>query len=240
MLEINNLSLLKKEKQILKGLTFNIPRNRVTMLLGKSGSGKSTLLRCIAQLEKQYLGAICYQKTPLNQFSPKQLGQTVGFISQSFPLFPHMNVLDNCASVLRILFKTSKNIAENKAREVLHLFDMEAFKFSFPHHLSGGQQQRVCIARALMLKPDFLLFDEPTSALDPENTDRFIDVIEELLQKETGVVIASQDMNLSSKLLDLSYFLEEGRFIEKYNVEDGKPLLYDSEIGRFLLKNSIC
>lgn len=234
MLKIKNLFCTKSRKEILKGLSLNISKNRVTLLLGKSGSGKTTLLRCIAQLETQYQGEISYQGQSINQLSPKQRCQIIGFISQSFPLFPHMNILNNCANALRVLFGIKKKEAYAQVREILHRLDIEKLALSMPSQLSGGQQQRAAIARALVLNPSFLLFDEPTSALDPENAELFTQVIRNLLKAGTGVIIASHDMNLASKLLDVVYFLEEGRFAENYDAQAGKPLLKEGKINQFL------
>jgi len=234
MLEIKNLSFTKTGKEILKGLSLNIPKNRVTLLLGKSGSGKTTLLRCIAQLETQYHGEISYQGRPINQLSPKERSQIIGFISQSFSLFPHKNILDNCALALRVLFGTEKKEAYAEVKKILRLLDIEKLALSLPSQLSGGQQQRAAIARALVLNPSFLLFDEPTSALDPENTELFTEVIRNLLKAGTGVIIASHDMKLASKLLDVAYFLEEGLFAESYDAQIGVPLPSGGKINQFL------
>lgn len=234
MLKINNLSLRKSNNQILKGLSLAIPKNRVTLLLGKSGSGKTTLLRCIAQLETRYLGEISYQGWSINELSSKQRCQIIGYISQSFTLFPHMNVLDNCANALRVLFGIKKNEAYERVNTFLRLLDIEKLVLSMPGQLSGGQQQRVAIARALVLKPSFLLFDEPTSALDPENTELFMQVIRKLQEGGTGIIIASHDMYLASKFLDVAYFLEEGVFTESYDAQDGVPLHKEGRIQQFL------
>lgn len=238
MLGIKNLSLKKVSNRqaitILKELTFCIPQNRVTLLLGKSGSGKTTLLRCIAQLDRQYQGEISYQDTPVSQLSPKQRSGLIGFIAQSFALFPHMNVLDNCTVALRMLIGMKKEDAYARARDTLRQLDIEQLALAMPRQLSGGQQQRVAIARALLLKPSFLLFDEPTSALDPENRELFVKIVQELVKTGTGVVIASQDMNLASKLLDLVYFLEEGAFAENYDREDEVRMKSSGRISRFL------
>lgn len=217
MLKIKNISCTKQGKQILKNLSLEIPKNRVTLLLGKSGSGKSTLLRCIAQLETQYQGEISYQDQNMKELLPKDRSQIIGYLSQSYSLFPHMNILDNCANAPRLLFGLNKKDAYTQVQKTLQLLDMENLSLSMPSQLSGGQQQRAAIARALLLKPSFLLFDEPTSALDPENTERFTQVIRNLVKSGTGVVIASHDMNLVSHLMDIVYFLEEGQF-KKYLV----------------------
>ncbi len=234
MLKIKNLSCTKMGKEILKNLYLNIPKNRAALLLGKSGSGKTTLLRCIAQLETQYQGEISYQGQPLNKLSPKERCQILGFISQSFPLFPHMNILDNCAKALRVLFRIPKKEAYAQVKGILHLLDIEKLALSMPSQLSGGQQQRAAIARALVLNPSFLLFDEPTSALDPENTELFTQVVRNLLKAGTGVIIASHDMKLASKLLDVAYFLEGGLFAESYDAQAGEPLCKEGKISQFL------
>lgn len=234
MLTIKNLSCTKSDQEILKNLCLNIPKNRASLLLGKSGSGKTTLLRCIAQLEMQYQGEISYQGQSLNKLPPKERCQIIGFISQSFPLFPHMNVLDNCAKPLRVLLKIPKKEAYAQIKEILRLLDIEKLALCMPSQLSGGQQQRVAIARALALNPCFLLFDEPTSALDPENTELFVQVIQNLLQAGTGVIIASHDMKLACKLLDVAYFLEGGLFVESYDAKRGEPLLKEGKINQFL------
>lgn len=179
-------------------------------------------------------GEISYQDQPINQLSSKQRCQIIGFISQSFPLFPHMNILDNCANALRVLFRTPKKEAYIQVKETLRLLDIEQLASSMPSQLSGGQQQRAAIARALVLNPYFLLFDEPTSALDPENTERFTQIIRNLLKAGTGVIIASHDMNLASKLLDTVYFLEGGVFVESYDAQSGEPLPREGKIKQFL------
>lgn len=238
MLKIKNLSCIKGQKTILKELSLNISKNRVTLLLGKSGSGKTTLLRCIAQLETHYEGEISYQEQLINKLSPKQRCQMMGFIAQSFPLFPHMNILDNCAHALRVLFGTAKKEAYNQTKELLHLLDIEKLALSMPSQLSGGEQQRTAIARALVLNPSFLLFDEPTSALDPENRERFSQIVLRLVKAGKGVIIASHDMHLASQLLDVAYFLEEGLFAESYDVQAKEPLLAKGKINQFLSKKT--
>jgi ABC-type polar amino acid transport system ATPase subunit len=234
MLKINHLSCIKPGKEILKGLSLNIPKNRVTLLLGKSGSGKTTLLRCIAQLETQYQGEISFLGQSINKLSPKQRCQIIGYISQSYPLYPHMNVLDNCANALMVILGTKKQEAYGQVRKILSLFEIENLSLSMPSCLSGGQRQRVAIARAMALHPSFLLFDEPTSALDPENRELFIQVVRNLLKAGTGVIISSHDMNLASRLLDIAYFLEDGRFLECYDAEKEESILSKEKMRIFL------
>jgi ABC-type polar amino acid transport system ATPase subunit len=228
MLKVNKLSLSK----ILREISLELPENRVTLLLGKSGSGKTSLLRCIAQLEKEYSGEILYQGQKLSAMSPQQRCRVLGFVPQSFALFPHMTIMDNCAWSLRLQGESKESVYQT-VQKTLDSLDMGKFASRRPHELSGGQQQRAAIARALVLNPPFLLFDEPTSALDPENTDLFIEILREC--KEKGIVIASQDMAFASKVLDRAFFLENGCLIEHY---DGAGPL-SLKLGQFLDKELV-
>lgn len=232
MLKIKKVSLEKSRGKILHAISLEVPQKRITLLLGKSGSGKTSLLRCMAQLEKGYEGEILHGDRNLSAMAPKERCRILGFVPQSFALFPHMNVRDNCAQPLW-LSGEAKEIAYKKAEEALCSLDMEKYADRRPQELSGGQQQRAAIARALVLNPSFLLFDEPTSALDPENTDLFIKILEQLQQAGKGLIIASQDMAFAAKILDRAFFLEEGVLCEEHDV--AQPLSPESKLGQFLL-----
>lgn len=216
MLKVKKLTLAKKKKQILSGIEFEIPRSAVTLLLGKSGSGKTSLLRCLAQLESRYVGEIDYAGASVKELAPKERCRLIGFVSQSYALFPHMTALDNCTQPLTLL-GYSKKEAQEKAKAHFAFLGIEGLAGSYPHELSGGQQQRVAIARALGLDPLFLLLDEPTSALDPENTERLIEILKRLQQSGKGIVIASQDMSFASKIFDRAILIEEGSVVELAN-----------------------
>ena len=218
MLEVKNLSVVKRKK-ILNDISLSAPPGRVTLLLGKSGSGKTTLLRCLAQLEKKYSGEIHYG------------GQSIGFVPQSYALFPHMNVLDNCAQPLSLT--VGKQPAREAAVKMLGVFEMEGYATAYPHELSGGQQQRVAIARSLMLGPSMILLDEPTSSLDPKNTDLLIGVIHRLKSEGKGLVISSQDMGFAAKVIDRAYFLENGLIEEAYDSNETSS--FPNKINAFLV-----
>ncbi len=230
MLKIKKLSL----GNILREISLEIPEKRITLLLGKSGSGKTTLLRCIAHLEKEYTGEIEYLGQKLSSLSPQERCRVLGFVPQSFALFPHMTILDNCAQSLRLQGE-SKESAYEKTLKMLDSLDMGKFANRKPHELSGGQQQRAAIARALVLDPAYLLFDEPTSALDPENTELLIGILQEF--KGKGILIASQDMAFASKILDRAFFMENGSLIEHYDRSEHFSL--ESRLGRFLDKELV-
>lgn len=237
MLKLEQVNLKAGEHSILQDVSINLFKGSITLLLGKSGCGKTSLLRCIAQLNRNYTGKITLNTEDVSALPPKKRGQLIGFVPQSYALFPHMNVRDNCAFALHKLHHQTKDEAYAKADEVLDSLDMLAYAKKTPPELSGGQQQRVSIARALALDPAFLLFDEPTSALDPENTDLFIGIIKKLSCQGTGLVISSQDMAFSDKVLDRAYFMEKGEIVETHNAaaEKQEPAPErSSKLGQFL------
>lgn len=238
MLKITDLNLSKKRKSetthILKDITITIPDERITLFLGKSGSGKTSLLRCIAQLEQEYTGTISFGDKNLAKLSNLEKSGIVGFLPQNFPLFPHMNVIKNCSFALRKLMKYPKKAAYEKAEEMLTALSMEKHLDKYPHELSGGQQQRVAIARALSLNPKFLCFDEPTSALDPENSDNFMEILNSLSKTGAGIVISSQDMHFSRKVLDYAIFLEHGRIVETLDKEGKSKVASAKRLLTFL------
>ncbi len=220
MLALKNVSLKKGKKIVLKDVSLDIPLGRTTLLLGKSGSGKTSLLRCMAQLEKGYAGEVAYKDERLEGMPAKRRAQTLGFVPQSYALFPHMNVLENCAEPLALVTACTRQEARNEAEKTLADLGMQPYLGARISELSGGQQQRVAIARALLFKPAFLLFDEPTSALDPENTELFIQIVKQLVREEKGIVVSSQDMGFAKSLLDRVCFLEEGVLLEDFTKEE--------------------
>lgn len=213
MLEVE-IALIKKKKTILAPLRCTFASNQTTLLLGKSGSGKTSLLRCLAQIESSYMGQISFRGTHLKQLLPKERCRLIGFVPQSYALFPQMTALENCMHPLRKILGYSKEQAGEKARELFAYLDIEKCMFAYPQQLSGGQQQRVAIARALGLDPLFLLLDEPTSALDPENTQRLVEILNKLKNTGKGIIASSQDMAFASSALDRALFLEEGTIAE--------------------------
>jgi ABC-type polar amino acid transport system ATPase subunit len=238
MFVANGLSLSKTRKgirhQILKNIDFQAARGRITLLLGKSGCGKTSLLRCLAQIETEYEGEILIDGLKVNALSAQERCQSVGFVSQSYALFPFMSVLDNCAHPLRTVLGVSKNRAYEMVESQSASLEVGPLLHHYPHELSGGQQQRAAILRALLLNPNYLLLDEPTSALDPLNTNLLIKILRELTRTGKGIIISSQDMHFAQKIHDYTYYLEHGALSSFHDTQRHPPLAKDSQLWQFL------
>jgi len=153
----------------LRGVTFNVRRGEVVVIIGPSGSGKSTLLRCINHLEKPDRGRIIVDGIPVTdeKVNIDKVREEVGMVFQLFNLFPHLTVLENITLAQRIVRRRSREEAERIAHDLLAKVGIPEKADAYPHQLSGGQKQRVAIARALAMQPKIMMFCEPTSALDP-------------------------------------------------------------------------
>ena len=208
------------EREILKGISFDIHRGDVTCIIGPSGSGKSTLIRCVNFLEHPTGGHIEYRGTYVMQaFKKLPLYRTkVGMVFQSFNLFNNMTVLENCmVGQVKVLGK-NKEEAKATALKYLKHVGMDSYVNAKPHQLSGGQKQRVAIARALALEPEVLLMDEPTSALDPEMVGEVLRVIRDLAKEGFTMVIVTHEMAFARDVSNRVIFIDQGVI-----AEEGEP-----------------
>lgn len=205
------------EREILKGISFDIHRGDVTCIIGPSGSGKSTLIRCVNFLEHPTGGHIEYRGTDVMQaFKKLPLYRTkVGMVFQSFNLFNNMTVLENCmVGQVKVLGK-NKEEAKATALKYLKHVGMDSYVNAKPHQLSGGQKQRVAIARALALEPEVLLMDEPTSALDPEMVGEVLRVIRNLAKEGFTMVIVTHEMAFARDVSNRVIFIDQGVIAEQ-------------------------
>ena len=205
------------EREILKGISFDIHRGDVTCIIGPSGSGKSTLIRCVNFLEHPTGGHIEYRGQDVMQaFKKLPLYRTkVGMVFQSFNLFNNMTVLENCmVGQVKVLGK-NKEEAKATALKYLKHVGMDSYVNAKPHQLSGGQKQRVAIARALALEPEVLLMDEPTSALDPEMVGEVLRVIRDLAKEGFTMVIVTHEMAFARDVSNRVIFIDQGVIAEQ-------------------------
>ncbi len=220
ILRIIDLHKSFDETDVLKGISLDIRKGEVVVVLGPSGSGKSTMLRCLNRLEEPTSGQIvfegqdiCTPKTDVNDVRKR-----MGMVFQQFNLFPHLDALHNVMVAQQKVLKRSKAEAEQIARRQLDRVGLADRTDYFPDELSGGQQQRVAIARALAMDPHVMLFDEATSALDPELVRGVLDVMRELAQGGMTMVVVTHEMGFARDVADRVVFMEDG-----YIVEQGSP-----------------
>ena len=153
----------------LDGVSTDIRKGEVVVVIGPSGSGKSTFLRCLNLLETPTDGTILFNGSDITdkKANINIHRQKMGMVFQHFNLFPHMTILKNMTLAPCSLLKKSQLEAEAKAMSLLQRVGLADRANAYPSQLSGGQKQRIAIVRALCMEPDVMLFDEPTSALDP-------------------------------------------------------------------------
>ncbi|MBR7164001.1 MAG: amino acid ABC transporter ATP-binding protein [Clostridia bacterium] len=223
MIKTNNLCKFYGESiHALDGVSTEIKKGEVVVIIGPSGSGKSTFLRSLNLLEHPTSGEIYFEGTDIT--NPKTNinihRQKMGMVFQQFNLFPHMTVLKNLTLAPQKLLKKSKEDAEKKAMELLERVGLADRAEAYPEQLSGGQKQRVAICRALCMNPEVMLFDEPTSALDPEMVGEVLDVIKSLAESGMTMAIVTHEMGFAREVASRILFMDEGQIIEEGSPSD--------------------
>lgn len=207
---------------VLRGITFEVARGEVVVIIGPSGSGKSTLLRCINLLVEPDGGRVFLEGVQVNRPSIRRewVRQQVGMVFQSFNLFTHLTALQNVMLGLVRVKGTHKEPAEAKAKELLRRVGLAEKAHAYPAQLSGGQQQRVAIARALAMEPKAMLFDEPTSALDPEYIREVLDVMTALARDGMTMIVVTHEMGFASSVANRILFMDGGIVLEEGTPEE--------------------
>lgn len=220
MIKVNNLKKKFGKLEVLKDIDMSVNKGEIVAILGPSGSGKSTLLRCMNLLETPSGGEIIFDgKNILDKKSDiNKVRQEIGMVFQNFNLFNNMCVIDNITLALTKVKKMDKASAEKIGAQLLNRVGLLDKAHAFPAQLSGGQKQRIAIARALAMKPKVMLFDEPTSALDPEMVKEVLDVMKELAEEGTTMVVVTHEIGFAKEVATKVVFMDEG-----YIVEEGTP-----------------
>jgi polar amino acid transport system ATP-binding protein len=203
---------------VLQGVSLEVGRGEVKVIIGPSGSGKSTLLRCLALLEPVDSGSIYLEDQRLSGLKERQLAahrSEIGMVFQRFNLFQNMTALRNVMTGLVDVRGLSKDEARERALEFLDRVGVADKANAYPEELSGGQQQRVAIARALVMRPKAMLFDEPTSALDVELVREVLDVMEGLAHEGMTMVVVSHELRFAQHVATSMLMMDEGRVIEE-------------------------
>lgn len=244
-IETTNLNAWYGKTQALKNVNMSIEENRITAIIGPSGCGKSTFIRCLNRMNDliegfRTEGKILLHGRDIKDADPVSLRKNVGMVFQKPNPFPK-SIYENVAYGPRIHGNTEKKelyaVVESSLKkaalwdEVKDRLDDNAFE------LSGGQQQRLCIARALAVEPEVILFDEPCSALDPISTSKIEDLMTGLKEKYT-LVIVTHNMQQAARVSDYTAFFLLGEMVEfgETNQIFKKPKVKSTEdyiVGRF-------
>jgi ABC-type polar amino acid transport system ATPase subunit len=217
LIKVDNLKKSFGEVEVLKGISTEIKKGDVVVVIGPSGSGKSTFLRTLNLLEEPTDGTICFEGTDITdpKVNINVHRQKMGMVFQQFNLFPHMTILKNMTIAPMKLLKKSKEESEAKAMELLKKVGLDDRANSYPSQLSGGQKQRIAIVRALCMEPDVMLFDEPTSALDPEMVGEVLQVMKNLADDGMTMVIVTHEMGFAREVANRVLFIDEGIIMEE-------------------------
>jgi len=223
MVEIEHVSLWYGEKLALKDISMSIPKHRVTAYIGPSGCGKTTLLRCLNRMNDlvdglRMAGNIRIGGTDIHDptLDVTELRKRVGMVFQKSNPFPK-SIFENVAYGPRILGTGGRTDLEAIVERSLRgaaLWDEVSDRLNESAlGLSGGQQQRLCIARALAVQPEVLLMDEPCSALDPISTGKIEELIFQLKEQYT-IVIVTHNMQQAARVAEFTGFFLLGKMIE--------------------------
>ena len=201
----------------LNGVSVDIEKSEVLVVIGPSGSGKSTFLRCLNLLERPTGGSVIFEGTDITapHTNINLCRRRMGMVFQHFNLFPHMTVLRNLTLGPTELLKKSQKDANAKAMELLERVGLADRADAYPSQLSGGQKQRIAIVRALCMEPDVMLFDEPTSALDPEMVGEVLDVMKRLAQQGMTMVVVTHEMGFAREVGNRVLFMDNGLIVEE-------------------------
>jgi polar amino acid transport system ATP-binding protein len=248
LLSVRDLRKSYGDREILRGISFDLMAGETLVLIGPSGSGKTTVLRCLNHLETPSGGEITLagdtvggsyvgeaaRWEPMSETKLALQRRKFGFVFQRFNLFPHLTALQNVAIGPRKVLGLSKAAAEARAAEQLARVSLADHMDKLPSQLSGGQQQRVAIARALAMEPRLILFDEPTSALDPELVREVLDVMGALAREGMTMIVVTHEMSFARQVADRLIFMAGGNIVEEGPPDDIFSAPREEKTKRFL------
>ena len=216
MISFKNVNKWYGDLHVLNTIDLEVAKGEVVVVCGPSGSGKSTLIRCINRLEPIQEGELIVDDMAVHdkKSNMTKIRADIGFIFQSFNLYPHMTALENTTIAPLKVKKMKKAEAEKIGRKMLTRVGLEDKIEHYPAQLSGGQQQRVAIARGLCMNPKIMLFDEPTSALDPEMINEVLDVMRDLAEEGMTMMVVTHEMGFAREVASRVVFMDQGAIIE--------------------------
>jgi len=218
MITFSNVNKWYGDYRALTDISAEVKKGEVVVVCGPSGSGKSTLIRTVNRLEEIKSGQVVVDghdmHAAMSSVQLNKLRSRIGFVFQSFNLFPHLSALDNVMLSPIYVTGVKRGDARERAMQLLERVGLAAKALSYPAQLSGGQQQRVAIARALAMEPPAMLFDEPTSALDPEMVGEVLAVMRSLAGDGMTMMCVTHEMNFAREVADRVWFMDAGCILE--------------------------
>lgn len=216
VLELQGVHKLFGDNHVLRGVDLEIASHEVVVVIGASGSGKSTLMRTINLIERVDDGRILLSGDDITDLAVDvdKVRARIGVVFQHFNLFPHMRVIDNVTLAARKVHGIAPDVARDRAIGLLETFGLGDKVRDYPDRLSGGQQQRVAIVRAIMTEPELLLLDEITSALDPMLVGEVLDLVRDLKNQGSTILMATHEMSFARSVADRIVFMHGGRPLE--------------------------
>jgi len=219
MISVKKINKSFGTHQVLTDVSLEVPKSSVIAVIGPSGAGKSTLIRTINALEPIDNGEIIVNGVSIHdkKTNINEARANIGFVFQSFNLYPFLTALQNVTIALVKVKGVSKEAANEKGKMLLTSLGLGDKFDAYPGRLSGGQQQRVAIARSLAMDPQIMLFDEPTSALDPEMVKEVLDAIRKLAQDGMTMIVVTHEMGFAKEICDEIIFMADGKIVEQSN-----------------------
>lgn len=238
LIKVEDLHKIFGELHAINGVSEEIKKGEVVVIVGPSGSGKSTFLRSLNLLEEPDRGHVYFEGVDITdkKVDINKHRQKMGMVFQHFNLFPHKTVLDNITMAPIKLLGKSKEEAEKRAMELLELVGLEAKAKAYPSQLSGGQKQRIAIVRSLAMNPEVMLFDEPTSALDPEMVGEVLELMKRLAQDGMTMVVVTHEMGFAKEVATRVIFMDEGQIKEQGDPKEFFEHPKDPRLQEFLSK----
>lgn len=238
LIRVEGLHKVFGELHALDGVSEEIKKGEVVVIVGPSGSGKSTFLRSLNLLEEPSQGHVYFEGVDITDKSVdiNRHRQKMGMVFQHFNLFPHKTIMQNITLAPIKLLGKSREEAEKRAMELLALVGLEEKRDAYPSQLSGGQKQRIAIIRSLAMDPEVMLFDEPTSALDPEMVGEVLELMKQLARDGMTMVVVTHEMGFAKEVGSRVIFMNEGQIREQGTPEEFFEHPKDSRLQEFLSK----